>query len=394
MANVTSISDTMSLNDTPQSERLTIVVIGACNSGKSSVINMIADQNVSLVSDVVGTTTDPVKRAIELPGAGPALLVDTAGFDDDSQLGDERVKLTQKALETADIVLLLVGSNNESETLWETKIKESGLPYIRVANKQDQRHHQIDDAVNVDALHRIGRMSLIDAILRKIPSDFAPRDLLGDLVNDGDTVLLVMPQDKQAPKGRLILPQVQTIRALLDRGCIAITATPQKLGDALKAINGCPDLVITDSQVFDFVEQNIPEGCRLTSFSVLMAAYKGDIDYFVESARTIKNLDGNSRVLIAEACTHAPATEDIGRVKIPAMLRKKAGDSIKIDIVSGKDFPDDPTGYDLIIHCGGCMFNRRMILNRVGRARKAGVPMTNYGITIALLKGILDRVVY
>lgn len=384
----------MNLNETPQSERLTVVVLGACNSGKSSVINMLADQNVSLVSDVVGTTTDPVKRAIELPGAGPALLVDTAGFDDNSMLGDERVKLTQKALETADIVLLLTGQNTEAESLWEAKIKALNVPYVKVANKSDLREEIIPDAVNVDALHRNGRMSLIDAILRKIPSDFAPRDLLGDLVKEGDTVLLVMPQDKQAPKGRLILPQVQTIRALLDRGCITVATTPQKLSEALKSLSRQPDLVITDSQVFDFVEQNIPQECRLTSFSVLMAAYKGDINYFADSARTIARLDGNSRVLIAEACTHAPATEDIGRVKIPAMLRKKAGDSIKIDIVSGKDFPENLKDYDLIIHCGGCMFNRRMIMSRVEQARGAGVPMTNYGITIAFLKGILNRVVY
>lgn len=355
---------------------------------------MLADQNVSLVSDVVGTTTDPVKRAIELPGAGPALLVDTAGFDDNSMLGDERVKLTQKALETADIVLLLTGQNTEAESLWEAKIKALNVPYVKVANKSDLREEIIPDAVNVDALHRNGRMSLIDAILRKIPSDFAPRDLLGDLVKEGDTVLLVMPQDKQAPKGRLILPQVQTIRALLDRGCITVATTPQKLSEALKSLSRQPDLVITDSQVFDFVEQNIPQECRLTSFSVLMAAYKGDINYFADSARTIARLDGNSRVLIAEACTHAPATEDIGRVKIPAMLRKKAGDSIKIDIVSGKDFPENLKDYDLIIHCGGCMFNRRMIMSRVEQARGAGVPMTNYGITIAFLKGILNRVVY
>lgn len=355
---------------------------------------MLADQNVSLVSDVVGTTTDPVKRAIELPEAGPALLVDTAGFDDNSMLGNERVKLTQKALETADIVLLLVGQNNDAESQWETRIKALNIPYIRVANKSDLRSYNQADAVNVNALHRNGRMVLIEAILRKIPSDFAPRDLLGNLVKEGDTVLLVMPQDKQAPKGRLILPQVQTIRALLDRGCIAVATTPLNLSESLKRLAKQPDLVITDSQVFDFVEQNIPQGCPLTSFSVLMAAYKGDINYFVDSARTIARLDGNSRVLIAEACTHAPATEDIGRVKIPSMLRKKAGDSIKIDIVSGKDFPENLKDYDLVIHCGGCMFNRRMIMSRVEQARRDCVPMTNYGITIAFLKGILNRVVY
>lgn len=384
----------MSLNDTPQSERLTIVVIGACNSGKSSVINMLANQEVSLVSNIAGTTTDPVKKSIELPEIGAALLVDTAGFDDESLLGEGRISLTKKAINSADFVLLLVGENARLEKEWESLISQRSIPYIRVANKKDLKMAGCADAISVDALHRVGRKELIEAILRKIPSEFAAQDLLRGLVKEGDTVLLVMPQDKQAPKGRLILPQVQTIRALLDRGCTAISTTPQKLTETLKKINGKPDLVITDSQVFDFVENNIARDCRLTSFSVLMAAYKGDIDYFIESASKIKLLNGNSRVLIAEACTHAPASEDIGRVKIPGMLRKLAGESIKIDIVSGKDFPENVSDYDLVIHCGGCMFNRQMVLSRVGVCKRDCVPMTNYGITIAFLKGILNRVVY
>lgn len=384
----------MSLNDTPQSERLTIVVIGACNSGKSSVINMLADQEVSLVSNIAGTTTDPVKKAIELPEIGPALLVDTAGFDDESLLGVERIALTKKALSSADLVLLLIGENDILEKEWMSELSSLSIPYIKVANKKDLHKSDYNDAINVDALHKTGRMELIEAILRKIPTEFAAQDLLRGLVKEGDTVLLVMPQDKQAPKGRLILPQVQTIRALLDRGCTAISTIPQKLTETLSKIKGNLDLVITDSQVFDFVENNIPSECRLTSFSVLMAAYKGDIDYFVDSSKKIKMLNGDSRVLIAESCTHAPASEDIGRVKIPGMLRKIAGESIKIDIVSGKDFPTNVTGYDLVIHCGGCMFNRQMILSRVEICKRDRVPMTNYGITIAFLKGILNRVVY
>ncbi|MDE5844271.1 MAG: [FeFe] hydrogenase H-cluster maturation GTPase HydF [Muribaculaceae bacterium] len=383
----------MSLNDTPQSERLTIVVIGACNSGKSSVINMLANQEVSLVSNIAGTTTDPVKKAIELPEIGAALLVDTAGFDDVSLLGEERITLTRKALYSADLVLLLIGENDKLEKEWLSELSSRSIPYIKVANKKDLHKTDYDGAINVDALHKTGRMELVEAILRKIPTEFAAQDLLRGLVKEGDTVLLVMPQDKQAPKGRLILPQVQTIRALLDRGCTVISTIPQRLTETLSKINGIPDLVITDSQVFDFVENNIPKECRLTSFSVLMAAYKGDIDYFIEGAKEIKMLNKESRVLIAEACTHAPMSEDIGRVKIPGMLRKLAGD-ITIDIVSGKDFPTNVTGYDLVIHCGGCMFNRQMILSRVGICKRDGVPMTNYGITIAFLKGILNRVVY
>lgn len=384
------------MNQTPQSERLNIIILGACNSGKSSLINMLANQEVSLVSDIAGTTTDPVKRSMELPQAGPCVLVDTAGFDDTTQLGQQRIELTKKALDSADIAVILIGENIEVEKRWLSILKDRKIPYIKVANKSDI-HPQDDlgtDTVQVDSLHRIGRGNLITAILRAIPSDFAARDLLGDIVEEGDTVLLVMPQDSQAPKGRLILPQVQTIRALLDRGCIVISTTPDKLGNSLSKLKSLPDLVITDSQVFDFVESNIPQGVRLTSFSILMAAYKGDIDYFVKSAYAIQALDNNSRVLIAEACTHAPEGEDIGRVKIPAMLRKNAGPDIQIDIVSGKDFPRDLSGYDLIIHCGGCMFNRKMVLSRIQKACEANTPMTNYGVAIAMMKGILDKVVY
>lgn len=354
---------------------------------------MLADQSVSLVSDVAGTTTDPVRHAIELPYAGASILVDTAGFDDTSRLGKDRVELTGKALEQADIALLLVGEDNETESEWISILKDKGIPFVKVANKCDIR--QSDNAdVYVDALHRKGRASLIDAIIRTVPSDFASRDLLGSLVKKGDLVLLVMPQDKQAPKGRLILPQSQTIRALLDRGCLALTTTPDNLENALSQLTSLPDLVITDSQVFDLVERTIPVGIRLTSFSILMAAYKGDIDYFVKSAKKITELNDKSRVLIAEACSHAPASEDIGRVKIPAMLKKKYGDGMAIDIVAGKDFPENLGTYDLIIHCGSCMFNRKMVMSRIEKAKEANVAMTNYGVAIAHLKGILDKVTY
>ena len=354
---------------------------------------MLADQNVSLVSDIAGTTTDPVRHAIELPHAGPATLVDTAGFDDSSQLGENRMYLSRKALESADLALLLVGENREAESEWVSILKDRRIPFVKVANKCDIRHADNAD-VYVDALHREGRERLIDSIIRTMPSDFASRDLLGPLVKEGDMVLLVMPQDKQAPKGRLILPQSQTIRALIDKGCMALTATPDNLETALSKLNSVPDLVITDSQVFDFVERHIPPDVRLTSFSILMAAYKGDIDYFAAGAKKISELNSESKVLIAEACSHAPASEDIGRFKIPAMLKKKYGAGIKIDIVSGKDFPEDLSGYDLIIHCGSCMFNRKMVMSRIEKAKKTNVAMTNYGVAIAHLKGILDKVTY
>ncbi|MDE5713172.1 MAG: [FeFe] hydrogenase H-cluster maturation GTPase HydF [Muribaculaceae bacterium] len=381
------------MNNTPQSERLRIVVLGACNSGKSSLINMLADQEVSLTSDIAGTTTDPVKRAMELPHAGAVVLVDTAGLDDTSPLGKQRADLSLKALDNADLALLLTGENADVESECISMLKSKKIPFVKVANKSDIRQTTEAD-VHVCAAEGKGRPELIEAILQKIPSDFAPRDLLGNLVKHGDLVVLVMPQDSQAPKGRLILPQVQTIRALIDRGCTVVSATPETLPLTLSKLNVLPDLTITDSQVFDSVKRIIPSGVRLTSFSILMAAYKGDIEYFVEGAKKIAALDSDSRVLIAEACTHVPANEDIGRVKLPLLLRKKAGEGLSIDFATGKNFPDDPGRYDLIIHCGGCMFNRRMVMSRVQRAKEAGVAMTNYGVAIACLKGIIDKVVY
>lgn len=384
----------MTLNDTPAANRIHIIVLGACNSGKSSVVNLIASQSVSLVSPLAGTTTDPVRKTMELPGIGPVVFIDTAGFDDGSQLGMARIAMTEKALENADIALLLVGENREAESEWESKLKSRGIPTVKAVNKTDTGRCVPDGCIGISAKLSIGRDLLIEAISRAIPADWDTPDLLRGLVKRGDNVMLVMPQDKQAPKGRLILPQVQTIRALLDKGCNALCTTPDEMSGALASLSSAPDLVITDSQVFATVNQNLPDNVRLTSFSVLMAAFKGDIEYFAESAGHIATLRPGDRVLIAEACTHAPQSEDIGRVKIPALLAKRAGGELSIDIVSGRDFPEDLTPYRLIIHCGGCMFNRRMILNRVIKAKQQKVPMTNYGITIAYITGILDKIVY
>lgn len=384
----------MNLNETPSANRLHIIILGGCNSGKSSVVNFIASQNVSLVSDTRGTTTDPVRKAMELPGIGPVVFIDTAGFDDTSLLGSDRVAMTEKALDEADIALLLTGENDQVESEWAGRLKERGIPTIRVANKIDLDRPVPSEAIGISTTAKIGKSALLDAISRVIPPEYGEPDLLRGLVKRGDNVMLVMPQDKQAPKGRLILPQVQTLRALLDKGCNAICTTPEEITGALSSMASVPDLVITDSQVFALVHSKIPTGCRLTSFSVLMAAFKGDIDYFTESAGVIGSLCPGDSVLIAEACTHAPQSEDIGRVKIPALLSKRAGGQLNITIVSGKDFPDDLSPYKLIIHCGGCMFNRRLILNRISAAKRQNVPMTNYGITIAYLTGILDKIVY
>lgn len=384
----------MNLNDTPTANRLHIIILGACNSGKSSVVNFIASQQVSLVSDVRGTTTDPVRKAMELPGIGPVVFIDTAGFDDMSELGADRISLTEKALDEADIAILLTGEDEPREAQWSNLLKSRNIPTVKVTNKIDQGRAVTPGSIGISATGNIGKNLLLDAISRAIPSEYGEPDLLRGLVKRGDNVLLVMPQDKQAPKGRLILPQVQTLRALLDKGCNAICTTPEEMAGALSSMRANPDLVITDSQVFATVHGQLPAGCRLTSFSVLMASFKGDIDYFAESARAIGLLRPGDKVLIAEACTHAPQTEDIGRVNIPALLSRRAGGELDISIVSGKDFPTDLSPYRLVIHCGGCMFNRRLVLNRVSEAKLQGVPMTNYGIAIAYLTGILDKIVY
>ena len=396
----------MAMNNTPSSERLHITVFGKRNTGKSSLVNSITGQKVALVSDTPGTTTDPVHKAMEIPGIGPCLFTDTAGFDDDAaELGDKRIGLTAKALEKTDIALMIFRDCDAVEKEWYEKLKGNGIPVIPVINKtgstgpgslgllkKDILAICKDEPLTVNALTGEGTDSIIRAVQRRLPEDYGHQTITGNLVKKGDTVLLVMPQDIQAPKGRLILPQVQTLRELLDKECTVVSCTAGRIKESLAGLAAHPDLIITDSQVFQEVVAAKPAECRLTSFSVLFAAYKGDINAFTEGARALEHLNGNSRILIAEACTHAPASEDIGRVKIPRMLRQRFGDGLRIDIVGGTDFPDDLSPYSLIIHCGACMFNRRYVLSRIAAARKQGIPITNYGIAIAWLKGILDKV--
>ena len=386
----------VNMNQTVASaNRMHIIVLGACNSGKSSLVNMLTGQHTSLVSDIPGTTTDPVFKPMELPGLGACVLIDTAGFNDVSELGDRRISSTRQVLDRADIAILLTGHDPICETEWRQELDRRKIPVVEIVSKADLRG-MVPEGTVVTSINRPteSRDCVIEALLRVMPSDSGDVSLLRGLVDAGDIVLLVMPQDSQAAAGRLILPQVQTIRELLDRGCVPICCTPATMPCALEGLSSAPALVITDSQVFKEVYAMTPPGSRLTSFSILMAAYKGDIDYFVESASALDALGDGNRVLIAESCTHAPKNEDIGRVKIPAMLRRKAGEGLVIDFVRGKDFPDDLTPYSLVIHCGGCMFNRRHILSRVARAREQRVPMTNYGILLARLSGILDKVVY
>ena len=396
----------MSLNNTPSANRLHIALFGRRNSGKSSLINALTGQDTALVSDIPGTTTDPVSKPMELHGIGPCVIIDTPGFDDEGTLGEMRIERTLKAIERTDIALLFCEEDDLCiESKWKQQLKAKNIPVIPIINKADIRKDitYISDSIEkefgqkpivVSAKNKQGMEEIRLGILEKLPQDFEQPSITGDLVSENDLVLLVMPQDIQAPKGRLILPQVQTMRELLDKKCLIMSCTTDKLQQTLKALAYPPKLIITDSQVFKTVYEQKPAESLLTSFSVLMAGYKGDIRQFIEGASAIDRLTESSCVLIAEACAHAPMTEDIGRVKIPRLLRKKIGDGLHIDMVSGSDFPKDLSGYDLIIHCGACMFNRKHVMNRLESASTQQVPMTNYGITLAHLMGILDKIVY
>ena len=394
------------MNSTPNANRLHIAIFGRCNSGKSSLINALTGQDTALVSAVPGTTTDLVNKAMDIHGIGPCVFIDTPGFDDEGELGEMRIARTLQAIERTDIALLLCEDGDlEEEQQWIQQLNSRHIPVILILNKSDRRECAADVAariekvcgktpITVSAKEHTGIEAVYQAILRKLPADFGQQTITGNLVQEGDLVLLVMPQDIQAPKGRLILPQVQTMRELLDKKCLVMSCTTDQLANTLEALSRAPQLIITDSQVFHEVYRLKPESSLLTSFSVLMAGYKGDIHYYIESAAAIGSLTPQSRILIAEACTHAPLSEDIGRVKLPRLLRKKVGESLHIDIVSGTDFPTDLSSYELIIHCGGCMFNRKYVLSRIDRARCQHIPMTNYGVAIACLNGILDKIVY
>lgn len=405
----------MNLVHTPNANRLHIALFGKRNSGKSSLINALTGQDTALVSDTPGTTTDSVQKAMEIHGIGPCLFIDTPGFDDEGELGNRRIERTWKAVEKTDIALLLCAGGSSAEETgepdfteelhWLEQLKAKNIPTILLINKADIRKNTASLAIRiketfgsqpipVSAKEKTGIELIRQAILEKLPEDFDQQSITGSLVTEGDLVLLVMPQDIQAPKGRLILPQVQTMRELLDKKCLIMSCTTDKLQETLQALSRPPKLIITDSQVFKTVYEQKPEESRLTSFSVLFAGYKGDIRYYVKSASAIGSLTESSRVLIAEACTHAPLSEDIGRVKLPHLLRKRIGEKLSIDIVAGTDFPQDLTPYSLVIHCGACMFNRKYVLNRIERARLQNVPMTNYGVAIAFLNGILNQIEY
>ena len=394
----------MSLSSTPSANRVHIGLYGKRNSGKSSLINAITNQETALVSDFAGTTTDPVYKAMEIHGIGPCMLIDTAGFDDEGELGRLRVEKTRQALEKTDIaVLVFDGRPVTEEKEWLSLLKQKKTPILAVVNKLDllenpqayadtlKRDYGLSPVL-VSTKTREGIDKVREELIRLLPEDYEQESITGHLVSQGDCVLLVMPQDIQAPKGRLILPQVQTIRDLLDHRCLVMSCTTDKLDEALSALKQPPKWIITDSQVFKTVYDKKPKESRLTSFSVLFANYKGDLAEFVQGAAAIESLTEHSKVLIAEACTHAPLSEDIGREKLPRMLRNKVGQGLAVDVVGGPAFPEDLSGYDLIIHCGACMFNRRHVMSRINRAKSQGVPITNYGVAIAKLSGILDKI--
>ena len=393
------------MQTTPNANRIHIAFLGKTNVGKSSLINAIVNQTISLVSKQKGTTTDPVKKAIEIHPIGPCLLIDTAGFDDDSILGNERIELTKQVIEKTDIAVLLFGDNSiEKEKEWINYLEEKNIPTIFVINKSDivdSKKIAIEiektfkkKPICISALNKKNLDILLKEI-QNISMDLEKEEsICAHLVKPLDTVLLVMPQDIQAPKGRLILPQVQTIRDLLDNKCIVISTTFEQFGQALESLTKAPNLIITDSQLFAKVFPKKPKESLLTSFSVLFSKYKGDIDKFVRDSQILDSLNENSRVLIAEACAHKPLKEDIGRVKLPRLLRKKIHPDLKIDIVSGNDFPKDLSDYDIIIHCGACMFNKKHVMSRVEKAINQKIPITNYGIAIAKLNGILEYIDY
>lgn len=401
------------MESTPRSNRLHIGVYGRRNAGKSSLINFITNQSVALVSDTPGTTTDPVLKNMELLPLGPVVFIDTAGMDDSGELGDLRVGRTKEMIGRTDLALMVIpadaGKLDKTEARefeWLDELKKRAIPVLGVLSQTDRLAPEEARAVTAALEERMGipfvsvsakagegRGALLEAIVREAPTDFERPTILGDLIHPGARVLLVAPQDIQAPKGRLILPQVQTLRDILDHHAIALVATMTEFGLLLGSLKEQPDLVVTDSQVFAQVNALLPRGVPLTSFSILMARYKGDLAMFTNGARRIESLKETDKVLIAEACTHHALEGDIGRKKLPAWLRQKAGDGLTVDVASGADFPGNLTEYALIIHCGACMFTRKQLMSRLIKAEAAGVPITNYGVAIAALSGILERVV-
>ena len=374
----------MGLNDTPSSERIHIGIFGKTNVGKSSIINAITGQSLSIVSEIKGTTTDPVYKSMELLPLGPVVIIDTPGLDDEGELGKQRIQKSIQVLNKTDIGILVIDAaagKSKADEILECKFKEKNIPYAVVINKLDLLQNIDSPPFN----------ELKDLIAKIAPSDKQERKLVADLIEPSDFVVLVVPIDKAAPKGRLILPQQQTIRDILDNNGTAIAVKDTELENTLRNLGKKPKLVITDSQVFDKVSIVTPKDIMLTSFSILFARYKGILDEAVKGAKEIDSVSNGDTILISEGCTHHRQCEDIGTVKLPKLIKKHTGKQINFEFSSGTEFPLNLNKYKIVVHCGGCMLNEREMQHRIKSAQSKNIPVTNYGILIAHIQGILNR---
>lgn len=386
----------MGLNDTPKSDRIHIGIFGRRNAGKSSIINAITSQNLAVVSKVKGTTTDPVQKAMELLPLGPVMIIDTPGIDDEGELGKMRVEKSYQVLNKTDISLLVV-DGNEGLTQCDKdlieEIKKRKLPYLIILNKSDEvcNRYNIENSIWVSAETKENIWELKERISKLVPNENMTLKIVGDLLAPEDIVVLVVPIDSAAPKGRLILPQQQTIRDVLEAGAISVVTRDTELSQTLKALGKKPKIVVTDSQAFGKVKNDVPEDILLTSFSILFARYKGDLAEQIKAVKAIDSLKDGDYVLISEGCSHHRQCDDIGTVKIPRWLKEHSGKKINYEFSSGTEFPRDLSKYKAVIHCGGCTLNEKEMKNRIAVAKEQNVPITNYGIFIAYTQGILKR---
>lgn len=389
--------------DTPKANRLHISFFGRRNVGKSSLFNSIVNQNISLISKTPGTTTDPVYKSMELLPVGPVVFIDTAGFDDKGSLGNLRIKKTEEVINKTDLAIIVLSSENDNTDLeieWYQKFKNNNIPVIGIINKfnnftSDKSIYEKQlpiPFINITSINKENLLLMKDFIIKHCPVDFEERPLISDILPKNPFVLLVTPQDLSAPKGRLILPQVQVLRDLLDNNATVLTVKESELEDSLNILNKTPDLVITDSQVFNYVNEIIPKNIPLTSFSIIMARNKGDLSLLINGAKKMETLKPGDKILIAEACTHHSQKGDIAREKLPQWIREKFPDII-IHNIQGQDFPSNLSEYELVIHCGSCMINQKQFMNRLNKCKISKVPITNFGICISYLNGILDRVI-
>ena len=386
----------MGLNGTPKSDRIHIGIFGKRNAGKSSIINAITSQNLAVVSKVKGTTTDPVQKAMELLPLGPVMIIDTPGIDDEGELGKMRVEKSYQVLNKTDIALLVVDGNvglTQCDKDLIEEIKKRKLPYLIILNKSDEvcNRYDIENSIWVSAETKENIWELKERISKLVPNENMTLKIIGDLLDPEDIVVLVVPIDSAAPKGRLILPQQQTIRDVLEAGAISVVTRDTELSQTLKALGKKPKIVVTDSQAFGKVKNDVPEDILLTSFSILFARYKGDLAEQIKAVKAIDSLKDGDYVLISEGCSHHRQCDDIGTVKIPRWLKEHSGKKINYEFSSGTEFPRDLSKYKAVIHCGGCTLNEKEMKHRIAVAKEQNVPITNYGIFIAYTQGILKR---